>query len=494
MRFFFPNSTALSCALIAISLVSIGCNSDPSARREIGLLRAEIIDLEDNYALLKSKYEQKAGQLSSYTGEPVDMTGIPTNMYPQEVYIEDQGIDGTLYQGQPSNPSGMIFSRGRIYRNPVPNTVYETGTIVPGSIIYQQDNIVYPEGSTIYSGQMNSSGEVIENFGTSDTITPASPLNQPITTPQGTIPRSNPRSTPTTPPSGNTAPLPLPENLFPRDNQGRINSRNPLQLQLEGPSATQTGNSNNHSIANRDGDITEIVIHRSGTRGHSVDSIAGDEGISLLIQPKGSRGEILLQRGELTVSIIDPKEASENKRIGLWKFLPEETELFFVNDEIASHGILLHLPWDQATPTRPKLILHVRFVTDDGRVLQTSSDIRIKPPLSDYSPEDPRIVEWTQQDWRWQSDSGQVETNDRSSSIATSEDYQGSQAFELEFGESAGSNGVDSRWQQASGKSGNSSSVDDSGFRRRIRATPASTRNSGAKSQQEDEPQWRPVR
>jgi len=47
----------------------------------------------------------------------------------------------------------------------------------------------------------------------------------------------------------------------------------------------------------------------------------------------------------------------------------------------------------------------VSFVTPDGRTLTTSSDILIKPPTADYSPEDPTVINWTLQDARW-GDSG----------------------------------------------------------------------------------------
>ena len=140
------------------------------------------------------------------------------------------------------------------------------------------------------------------------------------------------------------------------------------------------------------------MVNRSGTSGQDLDGSHGDEGLNLLLQTKDSKGQIVLQGGELTVSLIDPKQ---RQRIGFWRFLAGETELFFVDRNQNTDGILLHLPWDESVPQRARLLVHVQFVTDDGRTLTTSSDVLIKPPTRDYSPDDPLVINWTQSDARW---------------------------------------------------------------------------------------------
>ncbi len=147
--------------------------------------------------------------------------------------------------------------------------------------------------------------------------------------------------------------------------------------------------------------ITEILIERSVTGGRDVDGRTGDEGLEMLIQPRTANGSVEFEAGELTVSLIDPSESPERQRIGLWKFLPGETELFFANDQIGNRGILLHLPWEQQTPANQKLIAHVRFITPDGRELKTSQDIQVTPPTENYSPDAPAVVDWTNHDSRW---------------------------------------------------------------------------------------------
>ena len=140
------------------------------------------------------------------------------------------------------------------------------------------------------------------------------------------------------------------------------------------------------------------MVNRSLTSGQDVDGSRGDEGLNLLLQTRDSKGRIVLQGGELTVSLIDPKQ---RQRIGFWRFLESETELFFVDENQNTDGILLHLPWDESVPQRARLLVHVQFVTTDGRTLTTSSDVLIEPPSNDYSPDDPRVIDWTQSDSRW---------------------------------------------------------------------------------------------
>jgi len=106
----------------------------------------------------------------------------------------------------------------------------------------------------------------------------------------------------------------------------------------------------------------------------------------------------VLQAGELTISLIDPKQ---RQRIGFWRFLAGETELFFVDKNDGTGGILLHLPWDESVPRHSRLLVHIQFVTEDGRALTTSSDVLIDPPTADYSPADPTVIDWTQRDERW---------------------------------------------------------------------------------------------
>ena len=103
----------------------------------------------------------------------------------------------------------------------------------------------------------------------------------------------------------------------------------------------------------------------------------------------------MLRSGELTVSLIDPKATGRQQRIGLWTFLPSETELFITDENANARGILLHLPWERTAPQRDQLMVFARFQTDDGRRLEASAPVRVIPPAPGYSPDEPLIAEWS---------------------------------------------------------------------------------------------------
>ena len=249
-------------------------------------------------------------------------------------------------------------------------------------------------------GTPYSQGQIVE---------PSQNFGQPV---NGTINESigngifDPSETPTPAQRQNENSLPLPNDTR---NQRGI-SPDDFELEMPGlktrrsipaiQASARLGGSRGYEAegASNRGAATEIMINQSETSGKDVDGLPGDEGLNLLLQTKDSRGKIVLQGGELTVSVIDPKQ---RQRIGFWRFLAGETELFFVDRDQDTDGILLHLPWDESTPRRSRLLVHVQFVTQDGRTLTTSSDVRIKPPTGDYSPDDPQVINWTQSDALW---------------------------------------------------------------------------------------------
>ncbi|MEL7497605.1 MAG: hypothetical protein AAFN77_08340 [Planctomycetota bacterium] len=473
MRFAIPPSNYVAIGLLMFTVMALGCNADPNCRRETALLRAEILDLEDRNAILRARYEKTATELATYNGQPIDMTDIVSPGDYANVVIEEVGAP---------------FGSEVVY----PGEIIYSGEVITGESHRANSNPVVAQPQ---NGGLGQKVESVPVESVPQTRQPSIINRRPV---QSRQPERLPTAAPN--PAGEAnGRLPLPETLDPRGNQDgyqlRRQNRSPLNLQLEGPRGafTQAG------IGNRTSNATEIVINRMGTRGHSVDDVVGDEGLNLLVQTKASNGRVILQPGELTVSLIDPKQTEGDHRIGLWKFLSEETELFFVNDELSSHGILLHLPWDQLTPKRPRLVIHVRFVTPDGRILQTSSDIHIRPPAEGYSPDAPEVVAWTQQDWRWGATAEAAWATDSTDRYPKQGAEERDFEFELDPGfdeaqtvDSPFQYERDQRWQQARNQRQRPNLSSPSEFRRkRVTATPASTTRN---EPQLPEPQWRPVR
>ena len=385
---------------ICFVLTSIGCNADPSCRRETALLRAEILDIEDKYAVLQSRYESTATELHQFTGAPIDQTMYGASSNYQGVILNEQVIsNGQIITNQGSYP-GYVESYPTeqvIYGNSVQS--YPQGYPQGSSVIvenpslqlgtpYSQETLVNPSQNF---GQPANGGIINESIGEGVLDPSGSPLPASPRTPGG---------------------LPLPGDTR---NQRRIRTDD-FDLDIPGQDrrsipaiqASTTLNRNRGNAATSRSTATEIMVNRSVTSGQDVDGSLGDEGLNLLLQTKNSSGQIVLQGGELTVSLIDPKQ---RQRIGFWRFLASETELFFVDKNQDTDGILLHLPWDESVPQRARLLVHVQFVTGDGRTLTTSSDVLIKPPTNDYSPDDPLVINWTQSDARWgDADGGYVVT------------------------------------------------------------------------------------
>ena len=94
-------------------LFSIGCNADPSCRRETALLRAEILDIEDKYAVLQSRYESTALELNQFTGAPIDQTmyNAPSNY--RNVILNEQIISNGHHLQRTGHYRSRFLSRIR---------------------------------------------------------------------------------------------------------------------------------------------------------------------------------------------------------------------------------------------------------------------------------------------------------------------------------------------------------------------------------------------
>ena len=360
---------------------------------------------------------------------------------------------------------------------------YPTGQVIYGNPVQSYPSVQsYPQGSSVIVDDPNIQLGIPYSQGT--IVTPGQNFGQPTngviineSIGEGIL-EPNGLQLPTTPQNENSLPLPGDSR-----NQRGINPDD-FKLDLPGENrravpaiqASTTLRGHRANAATSRSSATEIMVNRSMTSGHNVDNVPGDEGLNLLLQTKNANGQIVLQGGDLTVSLIDPKQ---RQRIGFWRFLASETELFFVDQNNDSDGILLHLPWDESVPQRARLLVHVQFVTDDGRTLTTSSDVLIKPPTRDYSPDDPRVINWTQSDVLWgDSDGGNYVTTEMDSL----ED-----SFQIEERHRA-----EEAWQQ------------DGTYQRGARFSLSNDRDSDHRQRDEarvteavdnpDQPKWRPVR
>ncbi len=418
---------ALLLITLVLGTVVTGCKSNPRSQRETALLCAEILDLEDQFYSMKSRYEAANRELQVCRGAPVDGTYLGSTAIEGDYveggfvdgdFVEGEYMDGPFVESNEYGPSEIIYdvpartgryiphatetfrdSARRIFgRNSLQGQASPTQSVGPHQRSFGLFN---RRGSGLF--RRNQAAGPAANF-SSDTAFVAPPLaGQPGMT------RAKSASTPT-----------LATDSANRRGADRMFSDSPdaepidLDIRLaDEPSAEYSpqdnvifddvdpsyGTSINGPASGQL--VTQIDISSSATHGEDVDGQPGHEGVVVLIQPKDRNGVLVKETGEVTVSLIDPAADGDGQRIGLWKFTPQEMRLFEVKNERSEQGFLLHLPWDGHAPSSQELLLYVRYWTNDGRRLETSTRLSIDPPGNAYSPESPLIEGWTRRDTRW---------------------------------------------------------------------------------------------
>ena len=121
------------------------------------------------------------------------------------------------------------------------------------------------------------------------------------------------------------------------------------------------------------GRVASIRLNPVHTGGDDFDSRPGDDGVTVLIEPRGVRGEIVPRAAALAVVVLDPAQSGEGMRLARWDFTAEEAAEHVVHAG-AHRGIRLRLPWSGARPQHARLHLFVRYLTDDGRKLEADRE------------------------------------------------------------------------------------------------------------------------
>lgn len=102
-------------AIGLVVLILAGCQTDPQATREIALLRAEILDLEDQYYALKSQHEEAVNTLRAIEGDIAPGT--------ETIWMEPDDACATCDEPVGLGTSSMPVGTGAatIRRSPIAN-------------------------------------------------------------------------------------------------------------------------------------------------------------------------------------------------------------------------------------------------------------------------------------------------------------------------------------------------------------------------------------
>lgn len=356
--FLGPPIMRFELMILGLCVIAAGCNADPRCRRETALLRAEILDLEDKYYLIKSERDQAVAELNAHPDHETrfpghfssNLTGSGINgarVIHEEIIYDDVTDNAEFYpNGSPAEEKVILDWETKRARS----------RYLPRDTIWQEEERSRRPNPPTRTYKFDAEHP--------ETIVPLPPAE---VTPTSDV-------------------LPQPD-----DYPGQPVSRNNINSPKSSSAAVARHTRASHTKSTGS-TASEIVIRRDHSRGQDSDGRPGDDGLEILLQLKTTRGETVLEVGELTIGMIDPLASSANQRIGKWNFLPKETALFFVDENAETRGILLKLPWEQAIPRGRKVVVFVRYTTRDGRRLQTSAQIPINPPNDELGPAEASLI------------------------------------------------------------------------------------------------------
>jgi hypothetical protein len=319
----------LTILLLLISLTA-GCGSaSPRVRREIALLRGEIVDLENQYYALKSMYRDETGREPDFSAYGMNNPGRQSGRW----------LEG-------GEASGVCLDCGQVHD---PRQQYDHPLTIDSRSPSSSPTPAPREG-TSQSGELRP--------GESTIVEPEEPLIE-----------FGPEEVP-----------------LPGDDQTNGFRRPASQVGLETPSDAVRPGSRSAQTGSRPAPRSsgtgsgDFEIDSRQTRGFDSDGFPGDEGVMVRLLSRTETG-VAGSLGELTFSVIDPDQPQQTQRLGLWKYSAEEVAGMVRQD---GNGLVVdaRLPWQRGPVRNENLLLFVRLRTPDGRMIERSASFTVTSPDS----------------------------------------------------------------------------------------------------------------
>ena len=122
--------------------------------------------------------------------------------------------------------------------------------------------------------------------------------------------------------------------------------------------------------------VFDFAIDLDGTGGVSLDSIAGDDGLQVTIEPRDRSGEFLPIATPIEIELFDSQDGTS--AIARWNFTQEEVALEFARaDERPGITLQMRLPREARTARAFRLVVRLRAAK--GRVITREQDIQLQP-------------------------------------------------------------------------------------------------------------------
>ncbi len=126
--------------------------------------------------------------------------------------------------------------------------------------------------------------------------------------------------------------------------------------------------------------VTHVVIIPDRTHGRNFDGRLGDDGVTVVVEPRNADDRFVPRPGAVSVVVLDPAQEGDQARVARWDLDADEIGYRLRVGSRTSRGIDLKLPWPDKPPAHGDLHVFVRYETDDGRKLEVDGPLVVTLP------------------------------------------------------------------------------------------------------------------
>lgn len=125
--------------------------------------------------------------------------------------------------------------------------------------------------------------------------------------------------------------------------------------------------------------VAQLYINPRRTRGEDFDGQPGDDGVSILIEPRTRNGEFIPRSGRVSIVLLDPSREGDEAKLGRWDF-EEATVRKLLRTDSLDRGFWFRIPWAEQRPRVSRVRLYVRYLDEDGTRWDAEREITVNQP------------------------------------------------------------------------------------------------------------------
>ena len=114
--------------------------------------------------------------------------------------------------------------------------------------------------------------------------------------------------------------------------------------------------------------VTHIVINPYLTGGHDFDRKPGDDGVSIVIEPRNADDQFVPQTGAVRIAVIDPAVEGDEAYVAEWNFDAEETKRRLKRGRAPAGGFTSSCRGRTNRPNTLRLRVFVRYQSEQGEL------------------------------------------------------------------------------------------------------------------------------